>query len=396
MPENDLLCDDCFSNLTLATSTIVIKFNETIGKIDNFPVFFCKNCGKKYPSEMALKFLKVIIDNGLEILNDVPCKNIMIVRDFNEDIVNRLKEKVHFPSTLVDFDYSKSDYFFIPGVQRDTSDGYLTPVFFNIEVLLKYMHHPSYGIDIGSDTYGIINKDSEFSIPFGINDNNHVILWLGDIAENLDEQEQHYLKSENIPSDHSIKSEFYDAQINVQWGTPSQEKELLKNRFEFNNEIQKKFKLSVSQLELETVQVAKQIKKMVVNTEEAFRELILPLNKVLVESINSKAIKSSLNQIITEKDKEKYKDLKGLKLMQIWLERNTCKINVAMELSPLFVLYDLRILVSHLQSEQDSEKLKDSCCERLNLCSQASYLEIANRLIERLNKMFITLKDSLI
>lgn len=30
--------------------------------------------------------------------------------------------------------------------------------FFNIEVLLKYIHHPLYGLDIGADTFGYIYK----------------------------------------------------------------------------------------------------------------------------------------------------------------------------------------------------------------------------------------------
>ena len=33
------------------------------------------------------------------------------------------------------------------------------------------MHHPSYGIDIGSDTYGIINKDS-----WSYNDSNELVV----------------------------------------------------------------------------------------------------------------------------------------------------------------------------------------------------------------------------
>lgn len=37
-------------------------------------------------------------------------------------------------------------------------------------------------------------------------------MWLGDIAR-LPDAEQYYLRSENIDSDHSIGSEFYDGQI---------------------------------------------------------------------------------------------------------------------------------------------------------------------------------------
>lgn len=55
--------------------------------------------------------------------------------------------------------------------------------FFNIEVLLKYIHHPLYGLDIGADTFGYIYKGDEHYLSFGINENNKVIMWLGDIVE---------------------------------------------------------------------------------------------------------------------------------------------------------------------------------------------------------------------
>ena len=38
--------------------------------------------------------------------------------------------------------------------------------FFNIEVLLKYIHHPLYGLDIGADTFGYIYKGDEHYLSF--------------------------------------------------------------------------------------------------------------------------------------------------------------------------------------------------------------------------------------
>lgn len=86
-----------------------------------------------------------------------------------------------FISTKVGFLYDRDDYYFLPGLIREWKKGFLTPVFFNIEVLLKYMHHPNYSIDFGADTYGQIYKNNEHMISFGINENNRIIMWLGDI-----------------------------------------------------------------------------------------------------------------------------------------------------------------------------------------------------------------------
>ena len=69
--------------------------------------------------------------------------------------------------------------------------------------MLKYIHHPLYGLDIGADTFGYIYKGDEHYLSFGINENNKVIMWLGDIVE-LNVEEQFYLRSENITSDHCI------------------------------------------------------------------------------------------------------------------------------------------------------------------------------------------------
>lgn len=44
----------------------------------------------------------------------------------------------------VKFIYDKDDYYCIPGLIRTWKIGFLTSVFFNIEVLLKYIHHPLY------------------------------------------------------------------------------------------------------------------------------------------------------------------------------------------------------------------------------------------------------------
>ena len=51
-------------------------------------------------------------------------------------------------------------------------------------------------------------------------------MWLGDILK-LDINEQYHLKSENIKSDHSINSEFYKAQIEVEWSQLSNDKNLI-------------------------------------------------------------------------------------------------------------------------------------------------------------------------
>lgn len=72
---------------------------------------------------------------------------------------NKIKREIccdKYIAEKVKFIYDKDDYYFIPGLIRTWKIGFLTSVFFNIEVLLKYIHHPLYGLDIGADTFGYI------------------------------------------------------------------------------------------------------------------------------------------------------------------------------------------------------------------------------------------------
>ena len=113
----------------------------------------------------------------------------------------------------------------------------------------------------------------------------------------------------------------------------------MKKRLEFNENVRNNFGLSVAQLDTETLRVAKNIRKLLINTNDAFKDLMIPLNELLVEAINNKDIRKTLKEQYPEL-KDVLKDKKGIKLLQLWLERNTEGIDVNLEIAPLFVLYD--------------------------------------------------------
>lgn len=388
MYENKLECSSCRKYKELIFSDMTINSLGEHILIKNFPMFICKSCNCKNPSDIAFKFLCFCLDDeNIEVLSYKKENECTKCMDYNV-IAKKLESKQRFLSSSVIFIYDKKDYLFTPGLQRSNDDAFLTPVYFNIEILLKYIHHPNYGIDIYSDTYGVFYKNDTFSIPFGINDNNHVILWLGDIYS-LPEEEQYYLRSENIYSDHSLGSEFYNSQINIQWANPSKEKDLLQKRFDFFAIIRTKYNISMTHLELESIPMAKKIKMMVVDTEDAFRDLILPLNEILIESINVKSIKNYLSNTYPS-EKNIFKDYKGIKVLQFWLEKNTANIEVSSEISPLYVLYDFRIIVAHLESSEDKKEKWKRCCERLHLGYDSKYTIVAECLIERLREMYST------
>jgi hypothetical protein len=165
--------------------------------------------------------------------------------------VNRKKIEEDFGFTKIKFLYDPDDYYYIPGLVRDWDKGFLTPVFFNRRVLIKFDHSEDYELKFASRTYGTIYTDQEY-ISFGINSNNKVVLWLGDIAK-LPESEQFYLRSENVESDHNIGSEFYDGQIECKFTDATPEDDLVSARSAFLDAASKCFGLSISHLNEETL-----------------------------------------------------------------------------------------------------------------------------------------------
>lgn len=378
---NTLKCD-CGGIFVLKKD--VYKYNKG-GKeyrFHNCNVLECVGCNNQEVFYTANQLCEVVVE-------DVVKKKIEHY-DYDFEKIKSTFLKDDYISTDVDFIYDKDDYYFFPGLIRPWNTGFLTPVFFNIEVLLKYAYHPSYALELGANTLGSLYKNQKHMIQFGINPNGKVIMWLGDIGK-LELEEQHYLRSENIQSDHNIYSEFYEAEIESVWADPSNEKKLLKNRMLFHEMALTQLNVSIAQLEPETIRIASKIKRPLFSSEDAFAEVIIPMNMLFVESINNKSLKSNLKQF----ENIDLKDKKGLKLLELWLT-NVLKIQDASKvISPLFVLYDLRIAMAHLQTEERKEELISFGCERLGLNKdERDYLIIFDKLIEALNEMYCNMINS--
>ena len=361
--------------------------SELIG-LKNMPVLLCSHCDKFVLLDKIICILKV-----LELFDDfkdaVIDNSIGQGKEYTWYDFEKLKKYIYrdFINGKVSFLYDKADYYFLPGLERNWNIGFLTPVFFKMDVLLKFLHHHEYVVDIGANTMGYIYKNDEHMISFGINENNKIIMWLGDIL-GLPEEEQYYLRSENIPSDHSIESDFYEAQIEIQWATPSAEKVLINKRMEFNKLIRKQYNISITQLDVETLGIAKSIQKLLFNSVTEFKDLINSLNQLFVETINTKEIKRNLVSHYPEL-KNELDNKKGLKCLQLWLTYNITVIDVSNAIIPLFVLYDLRIWASHLLSETEKTKLFDSCCTRLGLPeNEKDFILIINTLIQKMIDMY--------
>lgn len=109
----------------------------------------------------------------------------------------------------VGFAYSSVDQEVIPGVRQSDLDpeGHYVPVFFEPRVLSRYMMFDAYAIN-HYEAGGMIHFSNGFDLEYGINRNGKVFCWLGDL-DRIPAEERHYMRSENIPSDHDVVSGMY-------------------------------------------------------------------------------------------------------------------------------------------------------------------------------------------
>lgn len=369
------ICDDCGTHLELQ----FIAFSEMVSsiflEISGLPMLVCSRCGKQhFPDRTRLAILH--------------CHEESRKAGKETSILTRRKPNKHFGFTDVPFLYDSDDYFHIPGLWRDHNEGFLTPVFFNREVLLKFDQSPRYAVQFASTTYGTI-YGPEYSVSFGINRFGRVVMWLGDIAK-LPLEDQYYLRSENVVSDHSVGSEFYDGQIECVFTDPSKEDVLFAARSEFVDEVYKKFGHKIAHLDKEVVDAALSCSMPLFDTEKERKHTFDLLNKIYVESFANDNLLNLCTQIGA-----KAKGEGSLKRLQAFLEHSFPDGEISKTLAPLYVLYDLRVAYSHLISVDRRNKMLEDAGSRIGFSASDTLQIIYEKLLHELTNCFRRLKECL-
>ena len=366
----------CFDKYETVIDGIIVK-------LENVPLLKNKNNIISYPDKT-----KYMIKYFVEQAKEKDEKGISLIPNLKKDIRYSFAEEFNFK-------YSHIDYEYIPGLMREWNDGFLTPIFFNIKVLNKYSQDPDYKLDIFSGTYGSIYKDNQWHISFGINKNKKVIIWLGDI-DGLPEEEKYYLRSENIESDHDIHSEFYNVQIEVQFAEPSIESNTFQSKIILNKNILEKYNFDLYTFHGEISTIFENLNLPIFWNEKHTSPFIESLNRIFVESLNSKGIKNHINSLNLNLN---IKNLKGLKLFQKFIEIYSDLETAKKLMLPLFVLYDFRIVSSHLLSNEKKESMLISISDRLDFeYKKDNYELIYKKLIQEIlktNNEIIALLDNL-
>jgi len=302
--------------------------------------------------------------------------------------VTRRKLEEKYGLTKVPFLYDADDYRYIPGLERPDDVGFLAPVFFNRRVLLKYDTASGYRVNFASTSYGeIVSADGGLSIAFGINRHGKVVMWLGDIAT-LPEKEQYYLRSENVESDHSIGSEFYDGQIECIFTLPPEEGQLFSLRSEFIDGCFKRFGKKIAHLDDEVLTLASTFNAPITDTPKERRHVADTLNKIHIESLHGPTLSSLLRRLGGNPD-----GIGSLKRLQAVLESIEGEFDVPALLSPFFVLYDFRVACSHLTSDERAREIMKTVTDRLGVDPAAGLLEIYKSLSAALAASYTALAN---
>ena len=367
-----MYCLACTAHLRLVFDDYKQKVSNILIRISELPLLRCDACNCNYlPERTRFSIIRLFEEAHKKGVTEVSIK--------------RKKIEENFGFTKIPFVYDPDDYYYIPGLVREWDRGFLTPVFFNRRVLIKFDHSENYEIKFASRTYGTIYADDSY-ISFGINSNNNVVLWLGDIAT-LPESEQYYLRSENIPSDHDLDSEFYDGQIECKFTDVTPEDDLVSARSAFLEAAKRRFGLSISHLDDETLKAVGDFYSPTEFTNREQQRLSVLICQICIESLNSKALK----ELIVDRGADP-KSLGTIKLLQLLLEKECSESNISIILSPMYVAYDLRIANAHLTSTERTKDIMNSVKKRLLIETDAEFVVTYSALIGLLKKLFDDLK----
>lgn len=237
----------------------------------------------------------------------------------------------------------------------------LTPVYFNKQVLVRYLYDSRFYCEFASETYGTVYGD-DFFISFGINKNGSVIAWLGDLKEKLPIRESLYWLVENKEPENEVASEFYDAQIDSKFTNPPVIIQCLNSLSQFNAAFHKKFGIHLYKDRSidERIEETRRYKRLLLNNIDDFKRFISELNEIINENTNNKEIRHFLESRSISVGDKNNGFFKGNKLLD-----QTYKCVLADKenlIAPFFYLYDLRLWADHTMGNDKlvdiAEKLK--------------------------------------
>lgn len=212
-------------------------------------------------------------------------------------------------------------------------------------------------------------------MSFGINRNGSVLAWLGDI-KNIPLKEQFYWLVENIAPEHNAESEFYNAQINVEFTDPPKIVRCLNSLSRLNSKFYNRYRVHLYKERSieERIQDTARYKRLINNSADDFKVFISELNEIINENTNN----AEIRKLLSTTGAPINTGLKGNKLLEIVY--TTLLNDKDNSISPFFILYDLRLWADHSGC---SDKFAD-CLSILGLSDSKNYSMIMEAIAEKI------------
>jgi len=171
-------------------------------------------------------------------------------------------------------------------VLSDKSTPFLTSVYFKKEVLGKYIDDDRSSVGTASEGLGHVNYLDQWSLTYGLNSLDRVIVWLGDLQK-LSYEEQTYWRHFNIPPEGGMADEFFKSQIEGQWvESRSLESRLTDVRKEINNITSERFGAPLFTPTSDDEEHEKQLHTAIKKGSKALRPQIGALAKLFIDAID--------------------------------------------------------------------------------------------------------------
>lgn len=365
-----LHCNNCSSWLRIKFK----PFDEVIEGIKiiipDMPILVCPDCDTEYKTDFEINILIYSIQelkkHGKKIFN----RPLEIMSHHRYPICEKY-----------DFKYDANDCRWIPGLANGFAKvGFFTPIFFNRKVLHKYLSFDEYRIDITGNTSGRIFFDNGDSLDYGINRNDKMFCWLGDIEENIPEKEIQYLLSENVESDHDIGSDFYANQIEAEFTDYSDEAKLFNIRSKFDTCWNENYRSKIFQDDENMHTILEDLKRPVNWNKQGVLHVFNFMNKICNEAMCKDAIIDVIKKKKCDFNDEK---MGSIKLLEKLIEIKDPKRNAKEIMKFFFILNDFRNMLNHYDNEENKKKKLDYCYERLKIPNDYTNFE---KLYEQLMK----------
>lgn len=272
-----------------------------------------------------------------------------------------------------------------PSFRFDPAEGmspFLRPVYFDRHVLVKYLYDPRFAVDFASETYGTVFGD-DWHISFGLNSNRSVIAWLGDLQD-LPVGEQHHWAGSNVASERDVRSEFFDAQINIQFTPPPVGVRALNALSRWNGAFATKYgRLLYRTRDIdERLEDVRRYRSLIINREDDFARYVSELNEIINEDVDS----SSVRAFLAAQKVAVPSGSKGNKLLE--LVYKDVLGDTANAIAPFFYLYDLRLWADHAMGDS---KLLD-VASKLGVANPRNYEAVMTALLAALESSAVDLK----